>query len=253
MGYRGGGCIGGRGEGRPSREFCLHGEEGLDQARLRISNIGSHHLQLFTVSLPLDACGEPLQYFFALFTLPPPRPPLPLPGARRNQGWQGQDVRRPAGSAQGEGEQRRAGRGREGSLKPSLASPCMHIPSWAGGRAPAEVISPGCIRYTRKILLSSCTGQHTSITPTHFTLLLSSCAGQHTSITHTHFCSPRAQASIIVLLNGRGRSSELALTGAPAVVFIVGVNGAGKTTTIGKLAAKFGGEGAKVCVIGFRV
>ena len=57
---------------------------------------------------------------------------------------------------------------------------------------------------------------------------------------------PAAQVSIIELLKGRGRSSELALNGQPAVVFIVGVNGAGKTTTIGKLAAKFGGEGAKV-------
>jgi len=56
----------------------------------------------------------------------------------------------------------------------------------------------------------------------------------------------RVQASIIELLKGRGKSSELALSGRPAVVFIVGVNGAGKTTTIGKLASKFGGEGAKV-------
>ena len=30
------------------------------------------------------------------------------------------------------------------------------------------------------------------------------------------------------------------------MIFIVGVNGAGKTTTIGKLASKFGNEGAKV-------
>lgn len=61
----------------------------------------------------------------------------------------------------------------------------------------------------------------------------------------------RAQlkASIVDLLNGRGQNSELNLTGSPSVVFIVGVNGAGKTTTIGKLAAKFGGEGAKVFLI----
>jgi fused signal recognition particle receptor len=40
------------------------------------------------------------------------------------------------------------------------------------------------------------------------------------------------------------------LEGEPAVVFIVGVNGAGKTTTIGKLASKFGNEGAKVGAVG---
>eukprot|EP00195_Chlamydomonas_chlamydogama_P017732 CAMPEP_0202891100 /NCGR_PEP_ID=MMETSP1392-20130828/1267_1 /ASSEMBLY_ACC=CAM_ASM_000868 /TAXON_ID=225041 /ORGANISM="Chlamydomonas chlamydogama, Strain SAG 11-48b" /LENGTH=365 /DNA_ID=CAMNT_0049574775 /DNA_START=27 /DNA_END=1124 /DNA_ORIENTATION=- len=61
----------------------------------------------------------------------------------------------------------------------------------------------------------------------------------------------RAQlkSSIIELLNARGKSSELALAGKPAVVFIVGVNGAGKTTTIGKLAYKFSQEGAKVYLI----
>ncbi len=44
-----------------------------------------------------------------------------------------------------------------------------------------------------------------------------------------------------------GCSSELQLGDAkPAVLLIVGVNGGGKTTTIGKLAHKFGNEGAKV-------
>jgi fused signal recognition particle receptor len=57
------------------------------------------------------------------------------------------------------------------------------------------------------------------------------------------------KVSIIELLNARGKSSELRLEGEPAVVFIVGVNGAGKTTTIGKLASKFGNEGAKVYLI----
>lgn len=57
------------------------------------------------------------------------------------------------------------------------------------------------------------------------------------------------KSSIVDLLNGRGKSSELSLTGQLSVVFIVGVNGAGKTTTIGKLAAKFGNEGARVFLI----
>ncbi len=34
--------------------------------------------------------------------------------------------------------------------------------------------------------------------------------------------------------------------GRPAAILIVGVNGAGKTTTVGKLAYKYGKEGAKV-------
>jgi len=56
------------------------------------------------------------------------------------------------------------------------------------------------------------------------------------------------KAAIVTLLGASaaaGRPSELALSGAPAVVLVVGVNGAGKTTTIGKLAHKFCGEGAK--------
>ena len=39
---------------------------------------------------------------------------------------------------------------------------------------------------------------------------------------------------------------ELNLSTKPAVVLVIGVNGVGKTTTIGKLAAKFTGEGKKV-------
>lgn len=46
--------------------------------------------------------------------------------------------------------------------------------------------------------------------------------------------------AIVDLLQTRGGSSELQLTGdRPPVILIVGVNGGGKTTTIGKLAAKF--------------
>ncbi|GAB4814922.1 hypothetical protein N2152v2_001968 [Parachlorella kessleri] len=53
--------------------------------------------------------------------------------------------------------------------------------------------------------------------------------------------------SILEVLRSRGGSAELALGEArPGVVLVVGVNGGGKTTTIGKLANKFGGEGAKV-------
>lgn len=42
------------------------------------------------------------------------------------------------------------------------------------------------------------------------------------------------------------KPSTLLLTGAPAVVLVVGVNGTGKTTTIGKLAHKLQAEGKKV-------
>ncbi|KAG2425447.1 hypothetical protein HXX76_013657 [Chlamydomonas incerta] len=57
------------------------------------------------------------------------------------------------------------------------------------------------------------------------------------------------KAAIVELLTARGRSSELKLQGRPAVVLIVGVNGAGKTTTVGKIAYKYGKEGAKVFLI----
>jgi fused signal recognition particle receptor len=42
------------------------------------------------------------------------------------------------------------------------------------------------------------------------------------------------------------RPASLSLTGAPAVILVVGVNGTGKTTTIGKLAHRLKGEGKKV-------
>lgn len=64
------------------------------------------------------------------------------------------------------------------------------------------------------------------------------------------------KAVIVDLLTSRSKaarggkgSSELQLTGKPAVVLVVGVNGAGKTTTIGKLSYKFSQEGAKVYLI----
>ncbi|GLI62591.1 hypothetical protein VaNZ11_005267 [Volvox africanus] len=55
--------------------------------------------------------------------------------------------------------------------------------------------------------------------------------------------------AIVELLTARAHSSELKLQGRPAAVLIVGVNGAGKTTTVGKLAYKYGKEGAKVYLI----
>ena len=52
---------------------------------------------------------------------------------------------------------------------------------------------------------------------------------------------------IVAVLQVSGKSSDLQLDAKPAVLLIVGVNGGGKTTTIGKLAHKFGNEGAKAC------
>ncbi|KAI8464932.1 MAG: chloroplast SRP receptor [Monoraphidium minutum] len=57
------------------------------------------------------------------------------------------------------------------------------------------------------------------------------------------------RAGVVSLLQppaSSGLSSELQLTGRPAVLLIAGVNGAGKTTTIGKLAYKLQKEGASV-------
>lgn len=45
-----------------------------------------------------------------------------------------------------------------------------------------------------------------------------------------------------------GEDKTLDLSTTPSVVLIIGVNGAGKTTTIGKLAAKYKGQGKKVLV-----
>ena len=42
------------------------------------------------------------------------------------------------------------------------------------------------------------------------------------------------------------QESELDLSGAPAVILVIGVNGVGKTTTIGKLAARFKADGKRV-------
>jgi fused signal recognition particle receptor len=54
---------------------------------------------------------------------------------------------------------------------------------------------------------------------------------------------------IAVLLEPVAKPLELAAAGKPEVVLMVGVNGAGKTTTIGKLAAKWKGEGKKVLLV----
>ena len=57
----------------------------------------------------------------------------------------------------------------------------------------------------------------------------------------------RLKESIVAVLQAGVKSNDLQLGEAkPAVLLIVGVNGGGKTTTIGKLAHKFGNEGAKV-------
>ncbi|UFS68762.1 signal recognition particle-docking protein FtsY [Geomonas sp. RF6] len=50
-----------------------------------------------------------------------------------------------------------------------------------------------------------------------------------------------------ILLRLQEHAAPLAVTGAtPFVILVIGVNGVGKTTTIGKLAAKYQGEGKKV-------
>ena len=60
----------------------------------------------------------------------------------------------------------------------------------------------------------------------------------------------RLKESIVAVLQAGVKSNDLQLGEAkPAVLLIVGVNGGGKTTTIGKLAHKFGNEGAKASCI----
>ncbi len=51
------------------------------------------------------------------------------------------------------------------------------------------------------------------------------------------------KATLAEMLAG---GEELDLSTKPSVVLVIGVNGVGKTTTIGKLAARFTGEGKKV-------
>ncbi len=48
------------------------------------------------------------------------------------------------------------------------------------------------------------------------------------------------------LIQLAGASHTLSLSGAPAVVVVVGVNGSGKTSSVGKLACRFAGAGQKV-------
>lgn len=57
------------------------------------------------------------------------------------------------------------------------------------------------------------------------------------------------QALVEILTDALGEPAPLTLTPAPAVVLVLGTNGAGKTTTIGKLAARFKGEGRKVLLV----
>ena len=49
-----------------------------------------------------------------------------------------------------------------------------------------------------------------------------------------------------ILIEEMQEDTPLDLSGAPAVVLVIGVNGVGKTTTIGKLAARYTGEGKRV-------
>jgi fused signal recognition particle receptor len=57
------------------------------------------------------------------------------------------------------------------------------------------------------------------------------------------------QALVEILTATLGTPQPLVLAPPPAVVLILGTNGAGKTTTIGKLAARFKGEGRKVLLV----
>ncbi len=55
-----------------------------------------------------------------------------------------------------------------------------------------------------------------------------------------------ARDTVEEILSQRRREIRFAPAGKPTVILMVGVNGSGKTTTIGKLAARWRGEGKKV-------
>jgi fused signal recognition particle receptor len=57
-----------------------------------------------------------------------------------------------------------------------------------------------------------------------------------------------ALKSEILSMIDAGTPAEKEFTAKPHVILVVGVNGVGKTTTIGKLAARFNGEGKKVII-----
>jgi fused signal recognition particle receptor len=56
----------------------------------------------------------------------------------------------------------------------------------------------------------------------------------------------RAELAALLVPREAGWSPQPSVAGGPAVVLVVGVNGTGKTTTIGKLAARYSGEGRQV-------
>jgi fused signal recognition particle receptor len=56
----------------------------------------------------------------------------------------------------------------------------------------------------------------------------------------------RAELTALLAPRAGTWSPRSAVAGGPAVVLVVGVNGTGKTTTIGKLAARYAGEGRTV-------
>jgi fused signal recognition particle receptor len=56
----------------------------------------------------------------------------------------------------------------------------------------------------------------------------------------------RAELAALLVAREPDWSPRAPAAGGPAVMLVVGVNGTGKTTTIGKLAARYAGEGRKV-------
>ena len=56
----------------------------------------------------------------------------------------------------------------------------------------------------------------------------------------------RAELAALLVERDIGWEPRSAVAGGPAVVLVVGVNGTGKTTTIGKLAARYAGDGRTV-------
>jgi fused signal recognition particle receptor len=56
----------------------------------------------------------------------------------------------------------------------------------------------------------------------------------------------RAELAALLVTRDPDWSPRASVAGGPAVILVVGVNGTGKTTTIGKLAARYAGEGRSV-------
>ena len=56
----------------------------------------------------------------------------------------------------------------------------------------------------------------------------------------------RAELAALLVAREPDWSPRASVSGGPAVILVVGVNGTGKTTTIGKMAARYAGEGTSV-------